>query len=603
MKIVLQTLLATIAGYSVAYFLSSGEILFDIKNILLLFVITGVWFWFFHSFPKARKPVAVLFCIAVLSGYGLAGIGYVTEPFTIYRMFKDILYCLTLPAVAFSVYRLTENPAVTNLTALVITALMTAYAAFVSVMLGFYSVFHAKFGSNSLTALLNTNLQEAKEFIASYSSPGQAAAFVLLLCAFACFVFRQFLNAGKQMRCYPAATGKNLKKALAFSLALILGCYMFGAKTYAAITMETARYASKRQESFAKNSKARIQKIGRLKDAGKHKYRGNIALVIGETHVRSHMHAYGYERQTTPFLDKAIQNGTVFPAPRSFSCAAQTDTALPMVVTEKSQYNKIAFKDTATIVEMAHHGGYRVVWISNQQKSDIIGVIADTADETVWINTKTNDTYLRQKNGAFDEHVLTALHKQEKPRQKTLYVIHLLGSHANYDCRYPDTFKKWDDTAGSRTEQLVNSYDNSVLYTDYVLAEIQKTLFGKLDVSAFLYVSDHGEELHEYFCHGEDFFISRYKESPYMADIVKVPFFLAVSPGFRSKYPEIIANWKKNSNKFFTNDMIYDTILGLMDIRCQHYNARQDYTSDRFGFPPGKMRTGRGKVRLEEVAK
>ena len=73
MKIVLQTLLATIAGYSVAYFLSSGEILFDIKNILLLFVITGVWFWFFHSFPKARKPVAVLFCIAVLSGYGLAG--------------------------------------------------------------------------------------------------------------------------------------------------------------------------------------------------------------------------------------------------------------------------------------------------------------------------------------------------------------------------------------------------------------------------------------------------------------------------------------------------------------------------------------------------
>ena len=195
MKIVLQTLLATIAGYSVAYFLSSGEILFDIKNILLLFVITGVWFWFFHSFPKARKPVAVLFCIAVLSGYGLAGIGYVTEPFTIYRMFKDILYCLTLPAVAFSVYRLTENPAVTNLTALVITALMTAYAAFVSVMLGFYSVFHAKFGSNSLTALLNTNLQEAKEFIASYSSPGQAAASVLLLCAFACFVFRQFLNA------------------------------------------------------------------------------------------------------------------------------------------------------------------------------------------------------------------------------------------------------------------------------------------------------------------------------------------------------------------------------------------------------------------------
>ena len=398
--------MATIAGYSVAYFLSSGEILFDIKNILLLFVITGVWFWFFHSFPKARKPVAVLFCIAVLSGYGLAGIGYVTEPFTIYRMFKDILYCLTLPAVAFSVYRLTENPAVTNLTALVITALMTAYAAFVSVMLGFYSVFHAKFGSNSLTALLNTNLQEAKEFIASYSSPGQAAAFVLLLCAFACFVFRQFLNAGKQMRCYPAATGKNLKKALAFSLALILGCYMFGAKTYAAITMETARYASKRQESFAKNSKARIQKIGRLKDAGKHKYRGNIALVIGETHVRSHMHAYGYERQTTPFLDKAIQNGTVFPAPRSFSCAAQTDTALPMVVTEKSQYNKIAFKDTATIVEMAHHGGYRVVWISNQQKSDIIGVIADTADETVWINTKTNDTYLRQKNGAFDEQAL-----------------------------------------------------------------------------------------------------------------------------------------------------------------------------------------------------
>ena len=592
----------TIFGYCVAYFLSSKEILTDWKNILFLFIVHILWVGFSKIFSKSKNAFWTLYCISFGLGIFIAVVSSWTEPFAIYRLFKDFLYNLSLPLIPFCLYCIEKNRIVKKTVTVAITFLASLYFLYIAIFLGYYEIFKANFSSNSLIAFLHTDIQEAKEFIATYVPDWMA---ILLLLSYVIVILILYylysIISSTKMIC-SVTSGFNRKHLSVLMIAIIVSCGMFGAKMNAVRVATDAWQVSKRITKFEANSKERIRQISSLQDTDVHTGNESFALVIGETHVRNHMHAYGYERNTTPYLDKAIKNGSVLLALNSFSGAAQTDTALRMSLTEKSQYNDVSIENAATLVEMAHHGGYKVVWISNQQKSDLIGIVAETADECIWLNKKTNDTYLRQKNGAYDEHILTALKKRKKPEQKTLYVIHLLGSHAQYDCRYPDSFKQWDESAGinKRTGNSVNSYDNSVLYNDYILNRLQHILLSDLGVSAMLYFSDHGEELQNYFCHGEDFFVSKYKESPYISDIVKIPFLLAVTPTFQLNHPAVIKAWKKNEQKYFTNDMIYDTVLGLLNIRCQHYNSRQDFTWEQFGFPLDKMRTGQGKVALKD---
>jgi heptose-I-phosphate ethanolaminephosphotransferase len=325
----------------------------------------------------------------------------------------------------------------------------------------------------------------------------------------------------------------------------------------------------------------------------------NIALVIGESLTRSHMSAYGYERQTTPWLDARIKEGNIIMADKAYAGAAVTHTALGLALTERSQYNGMNPKDALTLIEAAKSAGYKVIWISNQLNDTIAGLIAMEADKLYWLNGSKNDTYLRQKNSVFDGHIaakLDDLEREEKDSTKVLYVVHLLGSHATYDCRYPEKFNKWDEK-----ENLKNAYDNSVLYNDTVMKEVTERLMNKLNVGMTVYFSDHGEELERKFCHGTDFYYDNYKKYPSVRDVVRIPMYFMYSDRYKENHPEVIAGLNANKLKFFTNDMIYDTVLGIMRIGGSHYNAKQDFSSPQYGFDLKDLKTGNGKVLLKDT--
>lgn len=375
---------------------------------------------------------------------------------------------------------------------------------------------------------------------------------------------------------------------------MLLSNISFAGKTYLARAFQGALKQMEQIKKFTADSRLREEKLNVDKYLFSEVANLNFALIIGETHARSNMSVYGYSRETTPWLNKAAADKKVILLQNGFSNAAVTTHSLEYALTAKNQYSDILYKDAETIIEIAKTAGFKVVWISNQVNDNIVGRIGEQADEQYWLNKNYNDTWIRQKNNTFDDKIIDCLKEINKPQSKTLFIINLLGSHASYDCRYPKEFRRWDD------DFLINAYDNSVLYNDYVMSEIYRLLFDKLAVDGMIYFSDHGEELKIKFCHGTEFFYDNYKKHPSVKEIVKIPVYFAFSDKYKKKYPDIIDSLKRNESKYFTNDMVYDTLLGIMRMPQPYYNPNYDITSDKYSMKLEQLRTLHGRVELED---
>lgn len=156
--------------------------------------------------------------------------------------------------------------------------------------------------------------------------------------------------------------------------------------------------------------------------------------------------------------------------------------------------------------------------------------------------------------------------KEIIPRSnKQFLVVHTSGSHWNYTARYPKEFEQFTpicnvkaktDASGCDKVALSNSYDNSILYTDFFLSSLIDLL---KDKNAFLlYVSDHGESLGEngYYGHGG----SLIKEQ------TTVPLIVWVSNDFKLKHPESVESIKNYANTEINHDYVFHSILDCLNI-------------------------------------
>lgn len=186
------------------------------------------------------------------------------------------------------------------------------------------------------------------------------------------------------------------------------------------------------------------------------------------------------------------------------------------------------------------------------------------------------------KNGScFDEILLEGLDdKLKNLKSDTLLVMHTMGSHGpTYFERYPDEFKKFlpscntADLQNCSQEEIINTYDNTILYTDYVLAQLIGILKKYPDYqTVMLYISDHGESLGEnnIYLHGLPYAIAPDYQT-------KVPMFMWMSDTF-AKYNgvDVGALKEKASKENFSHDNLFHTLLNLTDINTTVYDAGLD---------------------------
>ncbi|WP_222564442.1 phosphoethanolamine transferase [Novilysobacter antarcticus] len=308
-----------------------------------------------------------------------------------------------------------------------------------------------------------------------------------------------------------------------------------------------------------------------------------LVIVVGETVRAQNWGLNGYARQTTPELaDLDVLNYTDVTA-----CGSSTDVSLPCMFSAQGRrgYDKRAIKESESLLNVLDHAGIATLWRDNQ--GGCKGVCAGLPFESL-VDARVPE--LCNAEHCLDEVLLHDLQaKIDGEGRDQVIVLHQLGNHGpSYFQRYPDQFRQFvpvcesADLGKCRQAEIVNAYDNAILYTDHFLARLIETLEADpTRDSAMIYVSDHGESLGEgnLYLHGMPYAIAPDTQ-------LKVPMVMWLSPSLAADRNVDVGCMRQRLSTPVTHDNLFSSVLGLMQVETGVYDASQDLFAPCMGRAP-----------------
>ena len=325
-----------------------------------------------------------------------------------------------------------------------------------------------------------------------------------------------------------------------------------------------------------------------------------IVLVVGETARADHFSLNGYGRETTPGL--AARDVVSFVEVRS--CATSTAESVPCMFSDlgRGGFSSAKAASRENLLDIAVRAGIDVLWLENN--SSCKGVCARVPTRTAW---EYSDPAYCAGGECLDDVLVDQLKFALARNERDLLVVfHQIGSHGPaYYKRSAPAYRRFEpvcetsEIQSCSQEQIINTYDNSIRYTDHILSDIIDTLSRASDRfdTALLYVSDHGESLGEggLYLHG----------LPYMfaPDAQKhVPMIFWASPGYRDARALDKGCLAGESASEFSHDNLFHSMLGLFDIETDAYRGEMDIfrpcrPTARTAALSGAERAGGNKLR------
>ncbi len=285
----------------------------------------------------------------------------------------------------------------------------------------------------------------------------------------------------------------------------------------------------------------------------------DVIVVIGEALRADHLSINGYERPTTPLLQ--LQNNVVSLS-NIYSQHTYTSASIPHILTcADSSSTELAYARHSFIQNFADEG-YSTSWLSNQDYGHSYATFINETDTTIFPNaSKTVFVY----NSWTDMDLLPPL-KQLMAQQTShnLYIIHTIGSHWYYNLHVPESLQLFQPLTNNRVvtsntqEQVINSYDNTVLCFDAFLNSVIMHFENRPAI--LLYLSDHGESLGE---NGIYLHASGAEECKYPAALVWY------SDKYEQLFPDKIAALKENCNKHYCTDYFFYSVLSAAGMKAE----------------------------------
>ncbi|WP_394520852.1 phosphoethanolamine transferase EptA [Pantoea sp. SGAir0184] len=300
-----------------------------------------------------------------------------------------------------------------------------------------------------------------------------------------------------------------------------------------------------------------------------------VVLVVGETARAENFSLGGYARDTNPQLKKQ----QVIYYPNASSCGTETAISVPCMFSNmpREHYDANLAHHQEGVLDVLAHAGVSVLWRENDGGCKGACDRVPHTDMTQWQLPQychdgfcLDDVLLHR----FDNYV-DSLHNDG------IIVLHQMGSHGPaYFKRYPAAFQRFTPTCDSNQIQdcdhqaLVNTYDNSLLYTDDMLSRTIDKLKGLSDRFnvALVYLSDHGESLGEHgmYLHGAPYLFAPSQQT-------HIPLLLWMSPGYAAAYHIDQACLRQQATETaVSQDNLFHTVLGLFNIQTQQYQPQLD---------------------------
>jgi lipid A ethanolaminephosphotransferase len=244
---------------------------------------------------------------------------------------------------------------------------------------------------------------------------------------------------------------------------------------------------------------------------------------------------------------------------------------------DHANYDGEAARHSESLMDVLSRAGVKVLWKDNDEgckgvcdRIPTIEILPKDFPEDCALGT------------CFDEVMLRNLDQEVSDKaQNQLIAFHLMGSHGpTYYKRYPEAHRAFgpdcprSDIENCTAEELVNTYDNTIRYTDYVVAQLVEKLKTYQDRfnTVLLYVSDHGESLGEggLYLHGAPYVFAPDEQT-------HVPMMMWMSQGYQTAQ-EIEADClgAAAQNAAFSHDNLFSTVLGAMNVSTALYQQQKD---------------------------
>ncbi len=435
--------------------------------------------------------------------------------------------------------------------------------------------------SDILMTLFQTNPDEVLDYISEQNQLLWWSLNTVLLfstVAFLVFCFK-LKNFCPNCRKTAAAALLLLIYLSVFSLPrLQLNCVISAATTVKATLKGFAEY----QASLGER-KARLQELQKILHSSSD---GVYMLVLGESTTRDHMHAYGYARPTTPWLDKELSNPEALIFQNAYSNHVHTIPSLLYILTQQNQYNDLKLKDAYSIIEIAKAAGYQTYWLSNQKKYSVsdtpLTTIAQSANKAHWINDYTGNKSV----SVYTDEKLAEFLPDLSSSPKALVIVHLMGCHSLYTDRYTEKFAVFSDSS-----EKVDTYDNCILHNDYVLEQLYGNISRAPNFMGWFYLSDHGEEPDLNLAH---------ESSKFTFQMSHIPLVMIFSEKFKQQKPEVYKALQKHKDSVWSSDLMFNAMLDILGISGLNEKAADSIASPDYNHSKDDLLTLHGQMPISK---
>lgn len=298
-------------------------------------------------------------------------------------------------------------------------------------------------------------------------------------------------------------------------------------------------------------------------------------LIVGETSRAENFSLNGYPRDTNPRLAK--DNVVYFP--NTASCGTATAVSVPCMFSDmpRKHYDEELAQHQEGLLDVIQRAGINVLWNDND------GGCKGACDRVPHQNMTALNLPGQCINGeCYDEVLFHGLEDYINNLQGDgVIVLHTIGSHGpTYFNRYPPQFRKFTPTCDTNEiqtcsqEQLVNTYDNTLVYVDYIVDKAINLLKAHQDkfTTSLVYLSDHGESLGDngVYLHGLPYAIAPDLQK-------KVPMLLWLSEDYQKRYGvDQSCLQKQAATQHYSQDNLFSTMLGLTGVQTSYYQATDD---------------------------